>query len=194
LAFLEISDGGAQAAFERRCVTEGPAAAAIAAISTAAGSQTEEELRAAGIEELMNADRAFNALAQSRGAPAAFVEFAHDDVVLFRQGFPPYRGKDGVRARFAGWPAGAKLSWAPEAAEVSARGDMGWIWGRGDYVAPDGKRSTSLYVSVWRRDLDGAWRYVTDLGVDGPAALPASPAPPPPPAAPAPPKGSDLRR
>jgi ketosteroid isomerase-like protein len=107
-------------------------------------------------------------VAQADGVPAAFHAFAHDDVVLFRPGHEPYRGKEGVRARFADWPAGGKLIWAPDAAEISARGDMGWTWGRGVFVLPGAEPSPSLYVSVWRRDLDGAWRYVTDIGITGP--------------------------
>lgn len=168
-AFLEIAQGSSLSTYERRCVTDGPAAAAIADLSAAAGSETEQALVETGVAELLEADRAFNRMAQERGVPAAFVAFAHEEAMFFYPGREPYRGKDGVRERFARWPAGAKLIWAPEAADVSARGDMGWTWGRGRFVMPDGKESPSLYVSVWRRDFDGRWRWLVDIGVDGPA-------------------------
>lgn len=186
-AYLEIADGSARTGYERRCVEEGAAAAAIRALSAAAGSEDEEALHAAGLKELMDADRAFNTMAQEKGVPAAFVEFAHEDVVLFYPGREPYRGKSGVRERFARWPAGAKLIWAPAGAEISARGDMGWTWGRGDFVTADAKRTPSQYLSVWRRDFDGVWRYVSDMGIDGVpapgAATPTAPSPTTPPVA-----------
>jgi ketosteroid isomerase-like protein len=192
-AYLEIAQGAGLTTFERRCISQGAAASAISALSAAAGSETEQALLEGGMAELMEADRAFNRFAQEKGVPAAFVEFAHEEALFFLPGREPYRGKDGVRERFARWPGGAKLFWAPEAADVSARGDMGWTWGRGRFVMPDGKETPSLYVSVWRRDFDGRWRWLVDIGVDGPPLVPLPPALPAPPAVnPSPPLG--LRR
>jgi ketosteroid isomerase-like protein len=184
--YLEVSDGVTQTAYERRCSSEGAVALAARVLSRAAGSEDEESLHAAGVKELMDADRAFAARVQEVGISTGFVEFAHEDVVIFAPGREPYRGKSGVRERFARLPAGTKLTWAPVSAEIAARGDMGWTWGRGVFTLPDGTSTTSLYVSVWRRDFEGAWRYVMDMGVDGP---PISAAP-----TPGQPKGADLRR
>lgn len=198
LGYLEASDGTTTTTFERRCILDGQAGGAIAALSKAAGSEDEEALHEAGLKELMDADRAFFAAAQDKGVPGAFVDFAHEEATLFFPGREPFVGKAGVRERFSRWPAGAKLTWTPEGAEIAARGDMGWTWGRGVYIAPDGKQFPSLYTTVWRRDFDGNWRFVSNMGIDGPAAAsPASPpAPSPPPAAPPAPirPGDGLRR
>lgn len=196
LAYLEIAEGSAQSAFERRCIAEGAAAAAIAEMSRVVGSEDEEALYVAGITELTEADKAFARLAQERGAPAAFARFVHEDAVIFVAGQEPFQGEAGVRQRFARWPAGTRLEWAPERAEVAARGDMGWTWGRGMVTAPDGRRTPTQYLTVWRRNEAGEWRFISDMGVEGPPVAPVIAPTPVPSAAPTPPapRGGDLRR
>jgi ketosteroid isomerase-like protein len=64
---------------------------------------------------------------------------------------------------------GTKLRWQPAWAE--ADGDLGYSTGRwqlhkraadgGDQIAGSGK-----YVTIWRRQTDGQWRVVFDMGND----------------------------
>jgi ketosteroid isomerase-like protein len=116
-------------------------------------------------EAVMQADRDFAARAAAVGLRQAFVEYAAPDAVIFRAGVGPIRGRAAIGDSFAGTGA-ATLSWAPEAAEVAASGDLAYTWGWYTYSA-DGKSSTGNYVSIWRR-VDGRWQYVVDLGVPAP--------------------------
>lgn len=167
-AFMELAAQGRVVAANRACVGPDAFGALARAVSRLAGSETEQALMEAATEELMAADRAFNTLAQEEGVPAAFAAFAHPDVVLFKPRTPPFVGAEGVAARFADWPAGGTLVWSPQEARVSARGDMGWTWGEGLYTPREGAPFRSLYVTVWQRDPAGRWRYVTDIGIEGP--------------------------
>ncbi|MGE3143468.1 MAG: hypothetical protein AB7L65_09115, partial [Hyphomonadaceae bacterium] len=58
-----------------------------------------------------------------------------------------------ARAQFAAPGAkglGAQRpAWTPQEAHVSTRGDMGWTYGR---------QGEGGYVTVWERDMDGAWK------------------------------------
>ena len=114
---------------------------------------------------VMQADRDFAARAAMAGLQAAFVEYAAPDALIFRAGKGPIRGRAAIGESFAG--AGqAALSWAPEAAEVAASGELAYTWGWYTFTA-DGQSSTGNYVSIWRQ-VDGRWRYVVDLGVPAP--------------------------
>ena len=60
------------------------------------------------------------------------------------------------------------LTWEPERADIAASGELGWTTGSFVSVAPgpDGTpaRTEGRYVSIWRRQDDGSWKVVMDLG------------------------------
>jgi ketosteroid isomerase-like protein len=112
-----------------------------------------------------NSPHAFAAKARADGVPAAFTAYASESALMVsRQSIT--QGREAVTQRFARWPQGARLEWAPEAGRVSDRGDMGWTWGNSTLIATDGTRTTGRYISVWTRDLDGNWRFAFDAGID----------------------------
>lgn len=165
-AYIEIAVAGRSTSYTRACITGQDAASRLATrMSEIAGSRDEEEFHAAAQNELLEADRAFAAKAQADGVPAAFAAYASDDALMVsRQAIT--RGRDAVTARFANWPAGAHLQWAPEGGRVSDRGDMGWTWGNSTFTTAAGVRTTGRYISVWTRDLEGNWRYAFDAAID----------------------------
>lgn len=154
-AWVEISEPGRATAVERRCVMSGAAGAIIKALSDAAGSRDEEELYRAGIDEVLNADRAM-ARAAAEGLGTAMAAYAGDDAIAVPGAAASLRGRDAIGAFFAG---AEPYVWSPAGAEVSARGDMAWSFGRWTRGETSGD-----YVAVWRRDADGAWRYVARTG------------------------------
>jgi ketosteroid isomerase-like protein len=165
-AFVEVALGGRSMSFTRACASADDAAGRLALrLSEIAGSRTEEELATAAVAELLAADRAFAAKAEADGVPAAFTEYAATDALMVSAA-NIVSGRDGVTQRFADWPRGARLEWAPETARVSTRGDMGWTWGNSVYVAPDGSRTAGRYVTVWTRDYEGNWRFAFDGALD----------------------------
>lgn len=137
---------------------------AAAAICTLAPA-----MAAAGpVDEMMAADTAFSEMAQSESVPAAFAAYADKDVRMFPVGAQPYTGRDAMIEQFAQWPEGATLVWTPVEGIAGPSGDFGFTWGRYVFSAPgaDGQRTSShgKYVSIWRRDDDGNWKFVADIG------------------------------
>jgi uncharacterized protein (TIGR02246 family) len=69
-----------------------------------------------------------------------------------------------------------RLRWEPVSATVSAAGDLGYTLG--DYVQEvvkdDGSFATAKghYVTIWRKDPDGAWRAAVDIGTPPEAVSP----------------------
>ncbi|HEV8263425.1 MAG TPA: DUF4440 domain-containing protein [Gemmatimonadales bacterium] len=117
--------------------------------------------------ELLAADSAFAALSAARGARAAFVAFAADEAITLGPGGAPMnRGRDAIGATFAEFPAGAVLEWAPVTADVAGSGDLGCTVGEA-VVKPRG--SYSKYLTVWKRQPDGRWKFVADGGNARPA-------------------------
>lgn len=124
--------------------------------------------RAAPLDDVLNADRAFAAAALRDGARAAFVAYAAPDAMMFRDGVGPVKGQAAIAASFRA-SGGAVPEWAPEGGEIAKSGELAYTWGYFRWTASDGsgKQSTGNYVSIWRK-VEGEWKWIVDLGVQGP--------------------------
>lgn len=99
-----------------------------------------------------------------------------DDVRLFDGEHPPIIGKAAAADYYAKTPQSAdeKLDWSPVEADASAAGDYGYTRGTWVYTAkkPDGGevKVTGYYVTGWKRQADGAYKFNLDIGgADKPA-------------------------
>ena len=124
-------------------------------------------------EDLLAADKAFSNLSVAKGAHAAFLAYMADDVRLFQGAHPPLVGKKSAAAYYAGLEklkpkAKARLEWTPLEADASHDGVLGWT--RGTWIQtvtkPDGtlQKLTGYYVTEWRRQTNGAYKFVLDIG------------------------------
>jgi ketosteroid isomerase-like protein len=140
-----------------------PASPGAGAAPAPAGGGDLAAARAA----LVEAERAFSRLSQREGVRAAFLAYLAEDAVLFRPG--PVPGRELVAARPS---PPIELSWWPVYVEVAASGDLGYT--TGPYVLREtgpgqrGETQNGYYVTVWRRQADGAWKVVNDLGATTP--------------------------
>ncbi|NIX75727.1 YybH family protein [Microvirga terricola] len=115
-------------------------------------------------EQLMEADRAFNAMGQKEGVGKAFIAFAADDgTVLMRQGNLPILNKTELIDVFSK-VSGSSLTWEPLKAEIAASQDLGYTFGR--YKIRDGNeiKQHGVYGTIWKKQPDGSWKYVLDGG------------------------------
>lgn len=146
----------------RLCVC---AAAASFALSLAACSRSAPD--SGNLPSLLAADRAFAGLSREQGAAAAFRRYLSTDAVELPQGGEPVHGRAAIAAELEALEPGA-LDWEPAGGEVAADGTLGYTWGR--YVlkvsTPEGatRVSRGKYLSVWRRQADGRWLVVADMG------------------------------
>jgi len=116
--------------------------------------------------ELMQADSAFAALSVTNGAKTAFLTYAADDAISFGGGPQITEGRETIGAGFDGFPAGAVLEWRPVAAKIARSGDLGCTVGEAQISS---LKHYSKYLTIWRRQTDGSWRFVADGGNVRPA-------------------------
>lgn len=125
------------------------------------------------VDEMLQTDRDFAAMAQAESVPAAFAMYAAEDVRMLPDGGAAYTGRDNMIERFANWPEDATLEWTPVEGMAGAAGDFGFTWGNYVFtvIGADGAETVEhgKYVSVWRREKDGAWKFVVDIGNSNPA-------------------------
>jgi ketosteroid isomerase-like protein len=123
-------------------------------------------------ESLLNADRALAAKSHAIGFKAAYAKAMAPDARKLDGGQQPAIGRDSILALMARYPAGLSIDWTPEEAVVAESGELGFTWGRylasvrdsnGKLVVQYGK-----YLDVWKRQSDGVWRWIADIGNDNP--------------------------
>lgn len=120
---------------------------------------------------LLAVDRQFNDRAQEAGVATAFVEFAAEDAVMYRNGMEPVTGRDAI-ARLLESEGDVSLVWEPLTADIAASGDLGYTRGSFTFMtapAEDGTPPkgpfTGYYVSIWKKQSDGTWKWVFDSGI-----------------------------
>ncbi len=117
---------------------------------------------------LMDADRAFAAAVAQDGTDAWVSWFAEDGAQIVPT-TGEVRGHEAIRELMAALDDPAnELTWEPLRADIAASGDLGWT--TGTYVSkttlPDGttREGDGRYVTIWRKQTDGSWKVVMDLG------------------------------
>ena len=127
--------------------------------------------------ELMRADSAFARTSVARGAKAAFLVFAAEEAIAFSGGKQINQGREAIGAAFDDFPADAVLEWHPVAADIAASGDLGCTVGEASIAT---RHYYSKYLTVWKRQADGGWKFVADGGNVRPVPDSAASGTPPP--------------
>lgn len=112
---------------------------------------------------VVDAEHAFAARALQAGTKTAFLEFASKDAVLFLP--------DRIRSvEYWGTQkeSPAALIWAPNYADISSNGSMGYTTGNWE-MRPSGKDSApnvfGQFVTIWQKQADGSYKFSLDIGI-----------------------------
>lgn len=156
-------------------MTAGVMSAAVAYSGTKQADPEKE------LASLVGAERAFSSLAEKKGIREAFLTYLAPDAIVFRP--RPVEGRPVYEKMAPDNPT--ILTWEPEVAEVSASGELGYTSGPYQVKPNRGAEPVGFghYVSVWKRQADGSWKVLLDIGIQH--DRPASPAAAEPGAAPA---------
>jgi ketosteroid isomerase-like protein len=126
-------------------------------------------------QAMVDTERAFAKLSEDQGTRQAFVAFIADDGILFRP--RAVKGKQW----FAEHPLTQSdkrplLSWYPAIAGIARAGDLGYTTGPWEFKADihDAKSvAWGHFLTVWKRQPDGSWKFAIDLGISNPQPVQA---------------------
>lgn len=123
------------------------------------GCRRHGDDEAAQAAALLRTDKVFSDTSVKDGFAAAFSRYALTDVTLLPQGTAAVIGKPQATRFLADIPADTRISWTPQAAEISA--DLGYTWGiytsAGTTAGGQATVAYGKYLSVWKRQ-DGDWK------------------------------------
>lgn len=118
--------------------------------------------------KLIEADKAFSDLCETKGMKHANIEFIDADGVILRANSLPVVGAHAIDYLIQINDTGYTLKWQPHNAEVSEAGDMGFTYGI--YALTPSAIDTQLlgtYLHVWKRQEDGSWKFVANSWNEG---------------------------
>lgn len=121
---------------------------------------------------MMDTDRAFSKLSEKKGMKYAFMEYIDSNGVLLRPDHLPLLGADAIDFLVQQNDSSFTLKWEPKSGVVASSGDLGYTYGI--YVLKPATKDTLLYgtyVSIWKRQADGNWKFVLDTGNEGIGSL-----------------------
>jgi len=120
-------------------------------------------------EDLVRVDREFSDLSKEKGMKYAFMEYAADSAVLLQRNIMPIVGKKAIQNSLEAFSdTGFILTWEPLKADISKSGDLGYTYGLFTSLIKSNNTITrGKYVTIWKRQADGSWKYVLDGGNEG---------------------------
>ncbi len=118
--------------------------------------------------EVAAMEEAFCTMAKEQGLLAAFSHFAAPEVAFIDTDPRQFRGPAAVLERMGPDKPGVSLTWSALFTDVSDDGTLGYNYGRYEFrgPGPDGKErvGTGFFLTIWKRQPDGSWKYVMDTG------------------------------
>lgn len=122
-------------------------------------------------DTLFQTDLKFSDYAQENGIARAFAFFAADSAIIYRDQSDPIKGKEKIAELFKKRAAGT-LHWTPFFVDVAQSSDIGYTLGQYVFSSEPSDsnkfENTGYYVTIWKKQTDGQWKYVFDSGVQGP--------------------------
>lgn len=104
----------------------------------------------------------------------AYADWMANDAVVLGNGEAPAKGREEIN-KISKWTAEQyQLSWTPTDALMGPSGDMGYTWGHYEGHSKDANGfpvvDTGRYMTIWRKQPNGEWKVVLDMGNKEPPA------------------------
>jgi ketosteroid isomerase-like protein len=122
------------------------------------------------LQEMVQTEQAFSRMAAEKNTRDAFMAYIAEDGLLFRPG--AVNGKKWMNEHPV--PPSNKrplLAWQPSYAQMSAAGDLGFTTGPWEFkedVTDEKPSGYGHFVTLWKKQRDGSWKFVVDIGISHP--------------------------
>jgi ketosteroid isomerase-like protein len=126
-------------------------------------ARTERDL-SFEVKALLKTDEDFSQMSVDKGMKPAFLFYAAEEVIKMREGKLPLFGIKELSKSLENLPDNyIRLQWVPVKADVS--GDLGYTFGKWE-MRITGKDTIQYgsYVTIWKRQPGGTWKFVLDAG------------------------------
>ena len=129
-------------------------------------NREDKKISERSLQEMEQADEDFSNYSREHGMRKAFLEFIDDDGIMMRDNSMPIIGAHAINYITSINDSSIELTWEPRGADMSASGDLGYTYGV--YELKDSNNvQKGTYVTIWKKQADGKWKFVLDSGNQG---------------------------
>lgn len=121
------------------------------------------------VESIMQADKDFSDYSLRHGIAKSFLKYCDDSAVVVRDSSMPVIGINELAKIYDTTKHTSNLlSWEPLSGEIAKSGELGYTYGTWKFM--DSLKTIlaeGCYVTVWKLDENGNWKWVLDTGTQG---------------------------
>ena len=117
-------------------------------------------------DDIIRTDEAFSDLSRKAGMKKAFIEYIDNEGILLRPNHLPIIGADAIDFLSQVNDSSYTLTWKPRGGEVATSDNLGYTYGIYKLTTKDTVLN-GTYVSIWKKQKDGKWKFVLDSGNQG---------------------------
>jgi len=121
----------------------------------------------ADVTELQITDSEFSDYSRQYGMRKALLEYIDDDGVMMRDNSLPLKGARAIDYIASMNDSSIQLSWEPQGGDISSSGDLGYTYGIYEMRDTADNVQRGTYVTIWKKQDDGKWKFVLDSGNQG---------------------------
>ncbi len=117
---------------------------------------------------LLKVDKEFAATSAAKGMKNAYLEYIDSNGVLLRPNSLPIISAEAVDYIISLKDTGFVIEWKPSNAVVARSLELGYTYGVYKIVVPaSGNIIYGTYITVWKKQADGNWKFVLQSNNEG---------------------------
>ncbi len=115
---------------------------------------------------IIQTEKEFAEMAKQKDVAEAFLYYAAEDAVLFRNN-TLIKGKKAIKDYFEKQTLkDIKIEWKPDYVDVANSGDLAYTYGHFTFsgIKPDGQsiKADGIFHTIWKKQKNGKWKFVWD--------------------------------
>ncbi len=130
-------------------------------------NRDQEDIPKADVSELQIVDSEFSDYSKEHGMRKAFLEFIDDDGVMMKDNALPFKGAKAIDLIASMNDSTVQLTWEPQGGDIAASGELGYTYGIYELKDTSNNVQRGTYVTIWKKQVDGKWKFVLDSGNQG---------------------------
>ncbi|HSF46514.1 MAG TPA: DUF4440 domain-containing protein [Chitinophagaceae bacterium] len=130
-------------------------------------NREQEDIPKADIRELQIVDSEFSDYSKQHGMRKAFLEYIDDDGVMMKDQSLPIKGARAIDLISSMNDSTVTMTWEPEGGDIAASGELGYTYGIYEMRDNSNLVQRGTYVTIWKKQKDGKWKFVLDSGNQG---------------------------
>jgi len=119
------------------------------------------------VTEIQVVDSEFSDYSKEHGMRKALLEYIDNDGVMMKDNALPIKGARAIDFISSMNDSTVQLTWEPEGGDISTSGELGYTYGIYELKGSNDVVERGTYVTIWKKQEDGKWKFVLDSGNQG---------------------------